>query len=85
MGIGLTTGFIGSQTVTVYTLYNSLMQLQLFSDDCCSARILTRNWNAPRNSLVANSLNQLPTNSYGVPCHYSLTGAAPLSNTNLLN
>jgi hypothetical protein len=55
MGIGLTTGFIGSQTITVYTLYNSLMQLQLFSEDCCSARILTRNWNGPRNSLVTNS------------------------------
>jgi hypothetical protein len=61
-GIGLTTGFIGSHTVTVYTLYDS-QQLSLFScsEDCCS-----------------NSA----TNSYGVPCHYSLTGAAPLSNTN---
>jgi hypothetical protein len=29
-GIGLTTGFIGSHTVTVYTLYNS-QQLSLFS------------------------------------------------------
>jgi hypothetical protein len=24
--------------------------LQLFSEDCCSARILTRNWNCPRHS-----------------------------------
>jgi hypothetical protein len=96
MGIGLTTGFIGPQTVTVYTLYNSLMQLQLFSEDCCSARILTRNWNGPRNSLQlslfscsedpgSNSATTAATNSYGVPCHYSLTGAAPLSNTELLN
>jgi hypothetical protein len=46
-GIGLTTGFIGSHTVTVYTLHNSLLQLQLFSEDCCSARILTHNWNCP--------------------------------------
>jgi hypothetical protein len=29
-GIGLTTGFIGSHTITVYTLYNSLLQLRLF-------------------------------------------------------
>jgi hypothetical protein len=69
-GIGLTTEFIGSHTVTitVYTLYNSLqftitlaesshciftgclssnitgsVRLQLFSEDCCSARIITRN------------------------------------------
>jgi hypothetical protein len=32
-GIGLTTGFIGSHTITVYTLHNSLLQLQLFSED----------------------------------------------------
>jgi hypothetical protein len=31
-------------TITVYTLHNSLLQLQLFSEDCCSTRILTRNW-----------------------------------------
>jgi hypothetical protein len=30
-------------TITVYTLHYSLLQLQLFSEDCCSARILTRN------------------------------------------
>jgi hypothetical protein len=50
-GIGLTIGFIGPHTVTitVYTLHNSLLQLQLFSEDCCSARILTRNWNGQRN------------------------------------
>jgi hypothetical protein len=28
-GIGLTTGFIRSHTITVYTLHNSLLQLQL--------------------------------------------------------
>jgi hypothetical protein len=32
-------------TITVYKLHNSLLQLQLFLEDCCSARILTRNWN----------------------------------------
>jgi hypothetical protein len=30
-------------TITVYTLHYSLFQLQLFSEYCCSARILTRN------------------------------------------
>jgi hypothetical protein len=58
-GIGLTTGFIGSHTVTVYTLHNSLLQLQFFSEDCCSARILTRNWNC--NSLLSCQLTQLLT------------------------
>jgi hypothetical protein len=29
-------------TITVYTLHYSLSQLQLFSEYCCSARILTR-------------------------------------------
>jgi hypothetical protein len=48
-GIGLTTGFIGSHTITVFTLHNSLLQLQLFSEDCCSARILTRSWSCTRN------------------------------------
>jgi hypothetical protein len=48
-GVGLTTGFIRSHTITVYTLHKSLMQLQLFSEGCCSARILTRNWNCPHN------------------------------------
>jgi S-adenosylmethionine/arginine decarboxylase-like enzyme len=78
-GIGITTGFIESHTIThnysVYALqlttvhYNtcrvftlclhslpvfqyrrirSPATLQLFSEDCCSARILTRNWNCPR-------------------------------------
>jgi hypothetical protein len=67
-GIGLTTGFIGSHTITVYTIYN-LQQLSLFSssEDCCS-----------------NSATTAATNSYGIPCHYSLTAAAPLSNTKLL-
>jgi hypothetical protein len=55
-GIGLTTGFIGSHTVTVYTLHSSLLQLQLFSEDCCSARILTRNWNC--NSLLSCQLTR---------------------------
>jgi hypothetical protein len=32
-----------THTVTVYKLHNSLLQLQLFSEGCCSARILTRN------------------------------------------
>jgi hypothetical protein len=76
---GLTTGFIGSHTVThnyseytlqlttvhyntcqVFTLYlhwlpvfqyrriRSPATMQLFSEDCCSARTLTRNWNCPR-------------------------------------
>jgi hypothetical protein len=30
-------------TITVYTLHYSLLQLQLFSEGCCSGRILTRN------------------------------------------
>jgi hypothetical protein len=77
--VGLTTGFIGSHTIThnysvyglqlttvhyhtcrVFTLYlhslpvfqyrriRSPATLQLFSEDCCSARTLTRNWNCPR-------------------------------------
>jgi hypothetical protein len=71
-------------TITVHILHNSLLQLQLFSEDCCSARILTRNWSCPRHYLVTNST--LSTNSYGVPCHYSLTShhqlvTAPPSNT----
>jgi hypothetical protein len=67
-GIGLTTGFISSHTVTitVYTFYGS-QQLSLFS---CSE------------VFGSNSATTAATNSYGVPCHYSLTGAAPLSNTN---
>jgi hypothetical protein len=62
-GIGLTTGFIGSRTITVYTLYGS-QQLSFFS---CSE----------------NPGSNSATNAYGVPYHYSLTGAAPLSNTEL--
>jgi hypothetical protein len=46
-GIGLTAGFIRSHTITVHTIYNSLLQLQLFSEDCCSTRILTCNWSCP--------------------------------------
>jgi hypothetical protein len=65
-GIGLTTGFIGSHTITVYTIYNS-QQLSLFSSS---------------EDPGSNSATTAATNSYGVPCHYSLTGAAPLSNTN---
>jgi hypothetical protein len=53
-------------TVTVYTLYNS-QQLSLFSSS---------------EDFGSNSATTAATNSYGVPCHYSLTGAAPLSNTN---
>jgi hypothetical protein len=76
-GIGLTTGFIGSDlldhtqlhTITVYALYDS-QQLSLFS---CSE------------NFGSNSVTTAATNSYGVPCHYSLTGAAPLSSTPLLN
>jgi hypothetical protein len=66
-GIGLTTGFIASHTITVYTLYNS-QQLSLFSS--------SENW-------CSNSATTAATNSDGVPCHYSLTGAVPLSNTEL--
>jgi hypothetical protein len=66
-GIGLTTGLIGSHTVTVYTLYNS-QQLSLFSST---------------EDFGSSSATTAATNSYGVPCHYSLTGAAPLSNTEL--
>jgi hypothetical protein len=68
-GIGLTTGFIRSHTVTVYTLYNS-QQLSLFS---C--------YEDPGSS----SATTAATNSYGIPCHHSLTAAAPPSNTKLLN
>jgi hypothetical protein len=63
-GIGLTTGFIRSHTITVYTLYNS-QQLSFFSSS---------------EDYGSNSATTAATNSYGVPCHYSLTGAAPLSN-----
>jgi hypothetical protein len=65
-GIGLTTGFIRSHTITVYTLYDS-QQLSLFSSS---------------EDYGSNSATTAATNSYGIPCHYSLTGAAPLSNTN---
>jgi hypothetical protein len=45
-GIGLTTGFIGSDTIThSYSVYTSLSTVAAatLSEDCCSARILTRN------------------------------------------
>jgi hypothetical protein len=58
-GIGLTTGFIGSHTITVYTLYNS-QQLSLFS----SSEVFG-----------SNSATTAATNSYGVPCHHSLTNS----------
>jgi hypothetical protein len=69
-GIGLTTGFIGSHTITVYTLYNSLLQLQLFSEDYCSARTLTRNWNCPRLSLVTNSTLSISEDSGSNCCNH---------------
>jgi hypothetical protein len=84
--VGLTTGFIGSHTVThnysvyalqlttvhyntcrVLTLYlhslpvfqyrriRSPATLQLFSEDCCSARILTRNSNSLLSCQLTNS------------------------------
>jgi hypothetical protein len=53
----------------VYTLHNS-QQLSLFSST---------------EGCCSNSATTAATNSYGVPCHYSLTGAAPLSNTKLTN
>jgi hypothetical protein len=56
-------------TITVYTLYDS-QQLSLFS---CSE------------DCCSNSATTAATNSYGVPCHYSPTGATPLSNTLLTN
>jgi hypothetical protein len=84
-------------TVTVYTLHSSLLQLQLFSEDCCSARTVTRNWNGPRNSLITNSLwvslktpaptrqpLLQPTLMASLAITHSLTAAAPLSNTNSL-
>jgi hypothetical protein len=43
-------------TITVYTLHNSLLQLQLFSEDCCSVQILTRNWNC--NSPLSRQLTR---------------------------
>jgi hypothetical protein len=43
-------------TITVYTLHNPLLQLQLFSEDCCSARILSRNCNC--NSLLSCQLTK---------------------------
>jgi hypothetical protein len=60
-GIGLTTGFIRSHTITVYTLYNS-QQPSLFSST---------------EDLGSNSATTAATNSYGVPCHHSPTGATP--------
>jgi hypothetical protein len=45
-------------TITVYTLYNS-QQLTLFSSS---------------EDLGSNSATTAATKSYGVPCHYSLTG-----------
>jgi hypothetical protein len=56
-GIGLTTGFIGSKTITVYTLYDS-QQLSFFSSS---------------EDYGSNSATTAATSSYGVPCHYSLT------------
>jgi hypothetical protein len=58
------------QTITVYTLHYSLLQLQLFSEDCCSARILT-----------CNSLSKL-TSSATWPSVYSL-GPDPIGNSAL--
>jgi hypothetical protein len=54
-------------TIIVYTLHNS-QQLTLFSSS---------------EDFGSNSATTAATNSYGVPCHYSLTGAVPLSNTEL--
>jgi hypothetical protein len=59
--VGLTTGFIASHTITVYTLYNS-QQLTLFSSS---------------EDLGSNSATTAATNSYGVPCHHSLTDYCP--------
>jgi hypothetical protein len=56
-------------TITMYTLHNS-QQLSLFSSS---------------EDYGSNSATTAATNSYGIPCHYSLTAAAPLSNTKLLN
>jgi hypothetical protein len=56
-------------TITVYTLHNS-QELSLLSST---------------EDLGSNTATTAATNSYGVPCHYSLTGAAPLSNTLPLN
>jgi hypothetical protein len=81
----VTTGFIGSHTVThnysvyalklttvhyhtcrIFTLYlhsfpvfqyrriHSPATLELFSEDCCSARTLIHNWNCPRHSWTRN-------------------------------
>jgi hypothetical protein len=64
-GIGLTTGFIGSHTVThnysVYTLTAS-QQLTLFSSS---------------DDFGSNSATTAATSSHGVPCHHSLTGNCP--------
>jgi hypothetical protein len=57
-GIGLTTGFIGSHTITitVYTLHNSLLQLQIFSEDpgsnCCNQLL----WHPLPSLVITNSL-----------------------------
>jgi hypothetical protein len=67
-GIGLTPGFIGSHTVT-HNYSVYTSQLSFFSSS---------------EDCCSNSATTAATNSYGVPCHYSLTGAAPLSNTNSL-
>jgi hypothetical protein len=77
MGIGLTTGLIGSQTVTVYTLHSSLLQLQLFSEDCCSARTLTHNSNCPRRSLVTNSTLSISEDSGSTCCNQLLWHPLP--------
>jgi hypothetical protein len=94
-GIGLTTGFIVSHTVT---------QLQCihFTTHYCSCNSSLKTAAQPEYSLVTgtvhvtnstlstsedsgpNSATAAATNSYGVPCHHSLTGAAPLSNTHCL-
>jgi hypothetical protein len=45
--------------------------------------VITHNSFSCSEDCCSNSATTAATNSYGVPCHYSLTGAAPLSNTEL--
>jgi hypothetical protein len=67
-GIGITTGFIGSQSVT--QLGYSVLHFTTHNNWVSSLALKTP---APT----------APTSSYGIPCHHSLTAAAPLSNTEL--
>jgi hypothetical protein len=78
-------------TCRVFTLYlhwlpvfqfrriRSPATLQLFSEDCCSARILTRNWKCPRHCyLPTNSATTVAASAWSL---YSFAGTYSLAAT----